>query len=229
VDRLGLSAAQRELLLKVIKPDSPMNPFRPKFRTRNYAMVILPYTLGLRAGELHGLLRPDYDNSRNPASLMIHRRPHDRHDRRKEPAKTKTRARLLELEGEAQRALDTWLVDRSDRGRFPQARKNSRIFVNLDGEELSLRGARMVFERLRAAYPELAGFCQHVLRHDVNDRLVEQTALRGWDPEEVRADAIYLMGWSEMSKMPERYAKRAIAKRANLRILELQKSDQEEV
>lgn len=226
-DRLGLTPAQRELLLEVIRPESPLNPFRPHVRSRNFAMVMLPYTLGMRAGELHGLLRRDYDNSRNPATLMIHRRPNDKEDRRVEPARTKTRARLLEIEGEAQKALDDWLRDRSDRGRFPEARKNSRIFVNSDGEELSLRGARMVFERLRAAYPELAGFCQHVLRHDVNDRLVEQTAERGWDPEEVRADAIYVMGWSETSRMPERYAKSAIRKRANNRILDLQRSDHE--
>lgn len=227
-DRLGLTPSQRALLLAVIVPSSPLNPFREHVRLRNYAMVMLPYVLGIRAGELHGVLRLDYDNSRNPATLMIHRRPNNEDDKRAEPARTKTRARMLEVEGEARKALEDWLADRSDRGRFPEARKHSRIFVNSEGGELSLRGARMVFERLRIVYPELGSFCQHVLRYDVNDRLVEQTEIRGWDADEVRADAIYLMGWSEKSKMPERYAKSAIAKRANSRILQLQRTDHDD-
>ncbi|WP_343894917.1 hypothetical protein, partial [Craurococcus roseus] len=63
----------------------------------------------------------------------------------------------------------------------------------------------------------------HALRHDWNERFVELAGERGWDPAEADKDQKYAMGWSSGPKMPERYAKRAIRKRANGRISAMQR------
>jgi integrase len=217
-----LTEEQRKLLLEVIDPGSLKNPFEIRLRVRNRAIIMLPFTFGMRAGELLGIKRIDFDDRSFPATLTIHRRPNDNEDPRTEPARTKTRARMFNIEGRAKLCLEAWLKDRSDRGRFPMARKHGYIFTNENGAPISLRGARRIFERLRKCYPDLGEFCQHVLRHDVNDRLWEFGEETGADAAEIRADAIALMGWSEKSKRPEEYAKSAIRKKASDRILALQ-------
>ena len=92
-----------------------------------------------------------------------------------------------------------------------------------NGRELSLRAARDVFERLRAVYPELKGPCSHVLRHDMNDRLVEHAEQDGISPEVVTEDMIYINCWSDEIDMPLNYTKRSRATRSNSLIYENQK------
>lgn len=68
--------------------------------------------------------------------------------------------------------MDAWVKDRQDRSKYPRARKHPFLFVATNGSPITLRGARAVFERLRSVYPELGGICQHILRHDANDRWI---------------------------------------------------------
>lgn len=227
-DRLGLTEAQRALLLEVICPESPKNPFVPKLRRRNRALIMLHYTYGLRAGELLGLYRADYKNLENPPQLFIHIRDNNAEDRRSQPARTKTRARLLEIGGDAQEALEIWLDHRADRADFPLSRTSRYLFVNEDGVEISQRAAMGIFERLRDVYPELSGFASHVLRHDMNDRYVEMAEKEGWDAEQVAEDQRYLNGWVEDSHQPQRYSKSAIGKRSNRRIYNMQRKSFDE-
>lgn len=222
-ERLGLSETQRALLLDVIHPDSPRNPFAPKLRRRNRALILIHYRYGLRAGELLGLYRSDYKNLENPPQLFIHIRDNNPEDSRARPARTKTRARMLEIGGDARDALDVWIDHRADRIDFPLSRKSRFLFVNEDGFEISLRAALGIFERLRDVYPELAGFASHVLRHDMNERYVEAAEKEGWDEKQVAEDQRYLNGWSEESEQPSRYSSTAIRNRSNRRIYKLQK------
>lgn len=222
-DRSGLSEAQRKLLLEVIRPDSPKNPFVPKLRRRNHALILLHYRYGLRAGELAGLHRNDYKNLEQPPQLFVHIRHNNPDDRRARPARAKTRPRMIEVNGDAQDAMAVWLDHRSDRAAFPQSRKSRFLFVNEDGFEISIRAAFAIFERLRDVYPALGNFASHVLRHDMNERFVEEAEKHGWDEKQVREDQIYLNGWVEDTVMDSRYSRSAIAKRANSRIYDLQK------
>lgn len=221
-DRLGLTDKQRELLLEVIRPESPRNPFKTKLRRRNHAMILLHYRYGLRAGELAGLYRSDYHNLETPAQLYIHTRHNNLADRRVQPPRAKTRPRMLEIAGDAKIALDAWLNDRADRAEFPLARKSQYIFVNGKGREISLRAAFDIFGYLRKIYPELGPIASHVLRHDMNERWVENGEKFGWDQGQIAEDQCYVNGWAEGSTMPQVYSKTAIRNRANRRIFELQ-------
>ena len=222
-EKLGLETAQRELLTRVIRPDDPGNPFRPKLRVRNHAMILLAYTMGFRAGEEFGLKGKDYVTREHPAMVTVHRRPNDPDETRSEPALAKTLSRTLHVDGETRRAMDAWIKDRQDRAKYPHARKHPYIFVATNGSKITLRGARAVYARLRSVYPELAGVGQHVLRHDANDRWIEHNEHKNLDPMSARQDQCYAMGWTSTSSQPENYAKAAIRRRTNTRLADMQR------
>lgn len=222
-ERQGLNPTLRDRLFEIIKPSTqsnrnPLNPFYPKFQIRNRAIIATSYLLGFRSGEMLGFIRDDYDRKSTPATLTVHRRPDNPQDRRREPAMAKTLPRMLELDCDTTAAMDAWLELRRDRGLFPAARTHGYIFVASTGEQLSPRAFRGIFERLRSVHPEFASFCNHVLRHDMNERAVERAGEDGICDATLRDDLLYINGWSSESRMPARYAKRAIAKRANKRI-----------
>lgn len=222
-ERLGLKAAQRQLLLEVTHPDSPRNPFSPKLRKRNRALILLHYQLGLRAGELAGLQRVDYSHREKPERLIVHVRDNFAGDTRTNAPRVKTRARILILAPSSAEALNTWLAQRANRGEFPMAHRSHYIFVSGSGRELSLRAAREVFERLRAVYPQLEGISSHILRHDMNDRLIEHAEQDGMSAETATQDMIYINGWSDGTTMHLNYTKRSRAQRSNKRIYDNQK------
>lgn len=227
MERLGLLPAQRDLLLEVIDPNSNRNPFAKKGRVRNAAIVLIAYHLALRAGELAGLQRIDYQNKKpGTAMIAIHRRLNNPEDRRVEPARAKTKERVLPVSGELRSALDCWVEDRANRAVWPNAHRCHYLFTNGKGHEIELRGVRKIFERLRQVYPELRGLCQHVLRHDANDRFQEASDQFGWDPQEARSDQLYMNGWAINSKMPERYTRRSTQNRTSARLLKMQEKDQ---
>ncbi len=227
-EREGLEPEHRRLFLNVIHPDHAKNPFRKDLRLRNYALLLTSYCLGVRAGELLGVKRHDYDDIGHSAdggearSLSIHRRPDDDDDKRSRPARQKTLGRVLIIhDQELIGALGRWLVARKDRKAFIRADRQAYLFVNEDGAALGYDGMTKIFRRLRSKFPALHGLCNHMLRHDWNDRWEEQKEANGWNDDDARADQTYAMGWSPTSKQPEKYPKKAIRKRSGKRIAQM--------
>ena len=222
-ERLGLEHPARELLLQVIRPGHPGNPFHKQLQVRNHAIVLLTYALGLRAGEEFSLKRSDYENRSGAATITIHRRPDDTDEQRTDPALVKTLGRTLPIEGELRLVLDAWLTERQDRGKFPSARRHPYIFTSRTGAPLSLRRGRQIYEQLRNAHPELEGLMQHVLRHDANDRWTEDDEITGADQDKSRKERTYAFGWTDTSTMPEVYGKAATRRSASERLAKAQK------
>jgi integrase len=222
-ERHGLDPVERELFLRVIRPGDPANPFSPAFQVRNHAILLTSYKLGLRSGEILGAKVRDIRFEDDPAYITIHRRQDDPEDPRAEQPVAKTKARILVIDDELRQVLLDWILkERADRKRFPLARKNPYLVVNRRGEPLGARGFRKIYQTLRGKHPELEGLVNHVLRHDWNERWIERGEAENWDAAEAAEDQKFAMGWSHTSKMPERYAKRAIGNRTNRRILGLQ-------
>ena len=227
-ERHGLQDDQRELFLRVIRPGDPGNPFAAAFQVRNYAVLLTAFKLGARSGEIRGLKKLDLNLDSEPAELSIIPRYHDKDDHRLDPAAVKTNGRILHIDGEMRDALEGWLQDRRVRASWPRAHRNPFVFVNRFGDPIEGRGYRKIVEKLRSAHPVLGSFCHHVLRHDWNDRWVLLVEKDGADSEKALHEQKYAMGWSYQSKMPQRYAKLAIARAANKRILQLQKETETE-
>ena len=231
-EREGLTLDQRRLFLEVIHPDHPKNPFREKLRNRNFALLLTSFRIGPRAGELLGLKREDYDDvghsddGSEARSLTIHRRPDDPDDKRRRQARQKTLARTIILhDPEVIRALGVTLKERKDRKLFPRAYRQPFLFVNEDGDALAYDGLVKIFHQIRRKFPELAALCNHMLRHDWNDRWEEMKAEKGWEGEQARMDQCYAQGWSPTSVQPDIYPKKAIRKRSSQRIADMAKKN----
>ncbi len=221
-ERLGLDPVARELFLRVIQPGDPGNPFQKSHQVRNYALLLVAYTYGLRSGEEGSLKTYDYVTRAGPANITIHRRPDDPDEKRLDPPLTKTLGRMLPVGEVLRQALDAWVTERQDRRKYPLARKNPYLFVSRKGQPLTLRRVRQLFEQLRSAHPELGQICQHVLRHDANDRWTERDEETNADPTQSRNERTYVFGWCITSKQPDKYSKAAIRRAAAARMQKLQ-------
>jgi len=217
----GLTDDQFILLREVIKPNTAGNPFKKSTQFRNYVIVELMIAAGIRRGELLKL-KLSHLPIGSKKTLTIVRSPDDKEDSRKNEPQVKT----LEREIPLSRALaqDLWrYVDKH--------RKNGRhkyLFTsNRDGSPLCLGGVNWIFNVLfKKFFIKLdTRLYPHIMRHTFNDRIVRMANEKKWDDNKVAAMQKYINGWSENSKMPERYARRAIEEIS----MELMKEYQDEL
>lgn len=90
----ALSEKAEKLLHAVIDPGHLSNPFTdPAVAERNYLIVKLVASLGLRTGELLGIRVSDVDFQ--SCTVIIHRRADDREDSRLKEINAKTLSRTL--------------------------------------------------------------------------------------------------------------------------------------
>jgi len=202
----GLTDDQFNLLREVIKPNTAENPFKKSTQFRNYVIVELMLAAGIRRGELLKLKLSDLPIGAKK-TLSVVRSPDDKEDSRKNEPQVKT----LEREIPLSRSLtqDLWqYVDKH--------RKNGRhkyLFTSYrDGSPLCSGGVNWIFSVLfKKFFLEFdTKLHPHIMRYTFNDRLVRIAHEKKWDYNRVVALQKYLNGWSENSKMPERYARREI-------------------
>ena len=106
--RKGLTEEQEALLLNVIDPNSPKNPWKSPFvRIRNRMIVITLLAGGMRKGEMLGLKVQDL--LAHNAKLQILRRADDPEDSRRYQPCTKTSDREVPLGRKICRALEDFI------------------------------------------------------------------------------------------------------------------------
>lgn len=229
--RWGLTPNQREVFLKVIKPDFTENPFAPGMRVRNYAILLMLYDYGMRMAEPLMLNLNDLDF--RLGTISVTERPNDSQDPRgiaPSPMVGKNRCqrggRLLKFTSGTREAVQRWIdVDRRDGKRFPGGMKSPYVFLSERGLPLAVRSLNRIFEVLRERFPELGErFSPHILRHDWNDRFVEIQVHESGPNFEIQK---WAMGWSQKSQMPGRYGQRAVQKVAG-KISEEQSAERQE-
>lgn len=223
--KYGLTHELRTRFLQIIQPDSLENPFSPKHRHRNYALLLLYYELGLRRAEPLALKSGDLKFYGAQPVLDLHRRPDDTDDPRHEQPLLKTAARTLPVGASLQKAIEDWLIiHRSDKKRYPGAKKSPYVFVAANGRPMALRTVYDLFVRIRERFPEFSrDFSAHILRHSFNDRFSElcdqlqhndnsssTNSIRTvGEVEEVRIRT-YLMGWKKNSTQAVTYTHRFV-------------------
>lgn len=236
--RMGLNHAQDALFCSAIHPKSPINPFSEAQRDRNYALLLTYYKLGVRRGEPLLLKSKDLIFRGQLPSVNIVARPGDPEDPRIDQPLVKTSGRLLPLGLDLVDALETWIIKhRSDRKRYPNAKKHPYVFVSSNGKPMSLRTVYDLFVRLREAIPGLPeDFSPHTLRHTWNDRYTahceknrknqQSTDISATSSplkeDEETATRNYLMGWKPDSTQGKNYTARTTQERAMILSLELQ-------
>lgn len=217
----GLSDEQVELLLSIARPDSANNPWKDKFvRTRNYVILLCLLSFGVRGGELLRLRTSDFNPS--TGTIRVTRGADDVEDPRRNQPNTKTTARELGVSQELSSLLLTYIT--SDRRKAPGSRRHPFLFVSKDGAPLSLNSLYKIFTTLRSKCPELtSALTAHLLRYTCTDDILLQFDASEMSPEQQAHELRYLLGWSEKSKMPEKYGRRHIKKQANEVLVQRQK------
>lgn len=224
--RRGLSEEAQQSLFKLMRPDSPTNPFGHAVRQRNQLIVLLFFDLAIRAGELLALKVSDFDFQRN--DVVIARRHDDPDDPRANQPVLKTMDRRIPLSNKLAAAVSDYVM--RERHRYPRARRHEFLIVThqagpYQGEPLSLKGLSKMFAVIQRANPEsLAALAAHVLRHTANDRLSAMWDADGIsDPKEEKMRS-YLMGWQEGSGTSAVYTRRHVEKAAREASLKLQQT-----
>lgn len=223
---VGLTQAQRELFLTVIKPGHPQNPFTLKTQGRNFAIFMMLYEHGMRMSDVLSLYVEDLQIYNK--SFWVAERKNDPNETRKRIGGAKRQgrtARMRLLSQVSMNALKQWLdEDRMDEKTFPGAAASHYAFVSERWNPkhrcvnpLSVRRLSSIFETLRTKFPAVRegarllkvgfdpDFSPHDLRHDWCVRFV-LSHHKDWTPHDDWTMR-YEMGWTLKSKMPGFYAR----------------------
>lgn len=204
--RVGLSQEQQELLLRIVHPDSPDNPWKFRFvRVRNWLIVVLLLAAGMRRGELLGLQVSDIVP--HGSKVLIVRRADAQNDARVHQPNAKTADREVPIAPSVLRALSSFIAN--ERRSLKAARRIPQVFTSDEGAALSLSSLSQIFVDIRTACPQLPpNLTSHVMRHTWNERFSEQAEameLTGPQEEGIRNT---LQGWTHNSKTAARYTRR---------------------
>ncbi len=217
-NRMGINGTTQALLLDVLRPSHPENPWTDEFvRARNELIVNAFLALGVRRGELLGVRISDWRSD----ELYVLRRPDDKEYPRPDEPNTKTYDRVLPVTAELYQMMKSYNLLR-----HAVVRKNRKTtpfhIVSNSGDPLSASETNNVFRALDVI-PGLAGITPHVLRHTYCENLAEELHNNGEDDNEILSTLRRLGGWSDNSNSPRRYTKRFAEERAHAAGLSAQK------
>lgn len=209
--RMGLNKKKHALLLSVIQPNSPQNPWQENefISYRNELIVSLLLATGLRRGELLGLrvgdLRPQEQK------LYVFRRPDDAKDPRLSEPNVKTRDKVIPLSAEIYQLIKRYLISRYDIVRG----KHDFLVVAHDGAPLSKSALNRVFSALQQI-PDFVNVSPHILRHTWAENLAEAMHKANMRDETIHRNLELLGGWAEGSNSVRRYTKRFAQEQADV-------------
>jgi len=220
--REGLPTDEKQLLLEVISPESPDNPWKSPFsRCRNQVAILLMYQLGLRRGEVLGIKVADIDFRQQ--TVTIRRRADDPEDPRAEQPNTKTLGRMIALPPRLCALLEQYIL--RARRMLPGARTHNFLIVaDRTGAPMTLSAVNKTFEVLRSRVAGLSKtLSPHVLRHCFNDNFSERADRQGISPQEEMATRQDVMGWKN-EKTARTYLRRHSREKAREALLDMQEA-----
>jgi integrase len=229
----GLTTQERDRLLEVLDPDSPINPFAdPAIRLRNYIILLLGLDMGLRRSEM--LLIKTSDIHWHSRQLAVVNLEDESLDPRTMAPQFKTNERMLQMTDDLYDAIKDYeekYRQRKPRSGASQARRHPFLLVahkRNEGGPLTIKAVDGILPRVRKIAPEVGHVTPHILRHDAVYTMLEsmREELAAFTPEDrttqVQKVLTWMFGWSPGSDMPGKYgakfwkeeADKAIQKRA---------------
>lgn len=205
--REGITEAEQNFLLEVIKPGSSSNPWVDPFvQVRNQTLIELLLDEGIRKGE--SLKQRIANINFTDNTIDITRRPDDPSDPRVHEPNVKRAGRVLPMGEHLSNLLSDYIVNW--RSKLKNARSHDILFVNKDGDPLSGESVQKLFSVLRKRHPRLPkNLAAHLLRHTWNDNFtITMDKNRVSEKNEMR-DRSYLMGWTPSSTTAARYTARS--------------------
>lgn len=207
--RTGLSWEQRAQLLKIVAPLSDNNPFHRSVRFRNWALVVLMLTFGLRRGEALKVYVTDVNVRGRAPTIRIVRRPGDPNDLRGIEPAVKTLGREVPLHHEMATLLNAYI--QHHRTKYPNSEATPFLFLSEEGKPLSLRMVNYVFAQIVRRFPAFEDLLTpHIMRYTYNDMLSEAARANGLNDAAFKAAQNYLNGWALTSNQGIHYSNRDI-------------------
>ena len=222
VRREGLSQELQDILLEVIDPKSPRNPWVDQFtRIRNQLFFHLLLELGPRRGEILQLrIGRDFNAAAN--TLTIRRVPDDKDDPRINEPNAKTLDRELPLSEKLTEMVMNYILTARNTVKRPLS-LDFLFLAAKTGRPLSLSGIKKILSVLKRSIPELPlTFTSHVLRHTWNDNFSIECEESNLDEETEMKTRNYLQGWKKGSKTSRIYTHRYVKKKAHEVSLKMQ-------
>lgn len=214
IEPKGLTVQQEDVLLNKLYPDSDDNPWprSEALRVRNYLIVLLLFSLGIRRSEMLGIKLVDIDYRQN--RIQIIHRPNDPDDPRLSEPGVKTNERKLPVTEQLMALINRYVE--KHRG-SKRAKTHPYLLLahgKTEGAPLSIKSVDAVFNTAKKAFPVLNGVTPHSFRHhDVYktvSMISEQT--KGLPIEDrmqrERRVLTYKYGWSDTSDMPNLYGQK---------------------
>ena len=196
----GLNSREQSNLIKAIKPKKrSQNPIE----YRNYIMVMLMLSFGLRPGELLSLRVEDIQLG-GISSIRVHRRPPDIKDKRKQRPQIKRNGRTLAINDRSlAKELDTYIT----KWREMLDEKNQTdiewdyLILNQDGKPLSLASITQYFQILKEKNAEFlpTNFSPKTLRHTFSASMERLLREAGVEEDNRKKALAYLRGDSSLS------------------------------
>jgi integrase len=208
--RIGLDDKQQSFLLKVIEPNASLNPFDKRTRDRNYLIIKILLTCGVRLGELLALKNENCHLNGDEPYLYFGHNITKENDPRKMPPDAKTVGRKIYITKNIAAEIDRYInTVRKVRGRA--ARKAaSYLFLNTNIKPAPMTEGAIyhLIGSLRSKFSELADLHPHRLRHTFNDNLVIMFA-DSMPEEEFLKLQRWLNGWTDDSHEGGTYTHRS--------------------
>lgn len=199
----GLSIDERHILDEIIKPEHPDNPFRNEFlKNRNQLIYEIMLSTGMRRSELRFLKIEDVNYSTHTINIRV----------------SKTVQREVKCSSKACEYFHNYLTKHLNKIDFKH-RKHGYLFTTETGKHLSNDAINLTFRTLRQHSNITTFLTPHTMRRTWNDIFSEMIDSL---PEDRRPDKEVekqirnrIMGWSSISQMSNRYARRSIREKAD--------------
>lgn len=223
----GLSSKQLDLVFSNIKPMASGNPFVKEVQNRNFLIMLLLYSFGIRSGEMLNLRISDIDFY--DSTICIKRRPNDKSDPRVNQPLVKTSERKFYVESSLMKIISDYVI--RDRRSVKGAAKNEFLFVTYkkgqtQGMPLSISSYHKIIKKVREISPELVNVTGHKFRHRWNYEFSNKIDSSNSDFSEVKEEQVrnYLMGWATDSDTAKIYNKRHIDEKSKKVSISMQKT-----
>ncbi len=187
-------------LLEVIKTSSERNPFKSS-KLRNQLLMKILIETGVRIGAVLKLKVSDLiDNWDNPRFLLT-RTPNDSTDRRRNPAKNKTKALSVSISPELMKHIKLYI--NTVRTQYIKSIEHDFLFISEKGVS---QGKPITYDSTYNIVVKFGNTINHklhphLLRYKWNEIFTDKAEAAGYDQDQIEDMRKYCMGWVENSKM----------------------------
>ncbi|MDI5922518.1 tyrosine-type recombinase/integrase [Halomonas sp. LR5S13] len=206
VKNLGLTLDQANDLLDCVDPNNPLAYGRdPAIKHRNYVIVLLLLSTGMRPGELLSLRVEDVKTGAIPAIHMQIREP-DPNDPRKDKPSVKRNARIIPImDRNLAYQLDKYIVDTRDDLEEKSKLAGDYLILSSNGEPLTLKSLGNFFRIIRDKNKDKlpSHLSPKAMRHTFSTYILKELRSSGLDEDEARLSLAILRGDSNLDSQDD--------------------------